>query len=92
MLAVAGFSKLSLAAANSWYTIDVYANFDQTLPADVEGRFYLGSVRVRTNGAGVAAFVFTGNNPPPGVQKFTATATDSAGNTSQFSAAITTGA
>jgi hypothetical protein len=71
------------SAANSWFTIEFFAN-DASAPS---GRIYLGSRRVRTDAAGVATFTFLGPLPPSGADFITATATDAAGNTSEFSAA-----
>jgi hypothetical protein len=66
-------------------TVDVYANFDDEPLDKTEGWFYLGSVGVVINPKGRAVFRFEAYNPPPGVQVFTATATNAAGSTSEFS-------
>ncbi|MFO0807928.1 MAG: right-handed parallel beta-helix repeat-containing protein [Gemmataceae bacterium] len=73
---------------NSSLWIDVFANFDDDPTGVAEGNFYLGSVAVLTDASGLGSFVYTGNNPVPGVQLFTATATDWSGNTSEFSVGI----
>jgi len=74
--------------AGSVVTVDVYANFNDE-PLDVtEGWLNLGSVSVTIGTNGVGRFVFEAYNPPPGLQVFTATATNAAGSTSKFSAGI----
>src|SRR5262249_34516051 len=74
--------------ANGLVTVDVFANFND-VPLDIiQGRFYLGSVTVKLNANGQAKFVFTGNNPPPGAQSYTATATNGVGSTSRFAVGI----
>jgi hypothetical protein len=71
------------SAPNAGYTIDIFAS-DMN---NSSGRLYLGSMKLRTNGAGVAAFVFSGELPPDTASYITATATDASGNTSAFSVA-----
>ncbi len=66
------------------YTIDLYAN-DTNSPS---GRIFLGVMGVTTNSAGLATFTYSGPRPPAGASYITATATDSSGNTSEFSAAV----
>jgi hypothetical protein len=66
------------------YTLEFFAN-DADGPS---GRYYLGSLVVTTNKAGVAEFTYTGSAPPIGADFITATATDPKGNTSQFSLAL----
>lgn len=78
------------AAAFAWVSIDFYVNFDTNAPGTPEGRVYIGSMRVRADAAGVARFLFTAYNPPPGAQLFTATQTTAIGDTSEFSAAVAT--
>jgi hypothetical protein len=73
------------AAPNSTYVLDFYGN----LPADAsptrpQGRDYLTSITVTTNAAGDAVFTVP-YTPIPGVPILTATATDAAGTTSEFS-------
>jgi hypothetical protein len=70
---------------DTWFTIDLFANFVGDPSGFGEGRFYLGSVRVRTNRAGVATFSFTALDLPAGAFVFSATATDRENNTSEFS-------
>jgi trimeric autotransporter adhesin len=55
---------------------------------DGSGRIYLGSLTVKTDSNGYAAFTFFGDAPPAAASFITATATDPNNNTSEFSAAI----
>jgi hypothetical protein len=78
------------SAANTQFAIDFYSN-DGCVgrPQDfLEGRTYLGSVDVTTNGSGNATIhaVLPGEIAPG--EKVTATATDPDGNTSEFSQRI----
>lgn len=74
------------STANAEFTIDLYAS--PTCAADArQGRRYLGSGTASTNGDGNATFEFT--LLPATVGEFvTATATDAAGNTSEFSSCV----
>jgi hypothetical protein len=75
------------SAVNSEFTIDFYAVETCDGSANGEGQIFLGSTTVMTDGAGDAAFIsptLTVNIPIN--YRFTATATDSNGNTSEFSA------
>src|SRR5262249_51821428 len=70
---------------NSTFTLDFYAN---TLPDPTgygQGQTYLGSTTVTTDGSGHASFRAALAAAPSGLQYFSATATDSTGNTSEFS-------
>lgn len=70
---------------NSTFTIDFYSNSDLNPSGYAEGEYYLGFVVVTTDGSGNASFsaaVGTLHGPAGLV---TATATDSANNTSEFS-------
>ena len=79
---------------NATYTIDFYANPIPYSANDGEGRNFLGSTSVTTNGIGEASFDTNTLVVPLGTSPFdayiTATATDSFGNTSEFSAALQT--
>jgi trimeric autotransporter adhesin len=68
---------------NTTLTIEFFAN-DTNEPS---GRYFLGFQKVKTNAAGIATFTFFGPLPPTGANFVTATATDPANNTSEFSAA-----
>ncbi|MFO0877911.1 MAG: right-handed parallel beta-helix repeat-containing protein [Gemmataceae bacterium] len=74
----------------SLITLDFYVNYNDELSPTTQGRFFIGSLQVRTNRFGVASFLFVANNPPPGAQVYTATVTDALGNTSAFSTPIAT--
>ena len=67
---------------NTRVTIDAFADTTSDPSGFGEGRFYLGSVRVRTKSTG---FAFAGPLPPAGANFLTATTADDAGNTSGFS-------
>jgi hypothetical protein len=73
------------SAPNSTYSVDFYANAGLDASGLGEGQRYLGSISVTTNDSGDAAF----DTIVPGASAFgeflTATATNAAGNTSEFS-------
>jgi hypothetical protein len=72
------------SSANTTFTIDFFEN-DTSAPS---GRFFLGSLKVRTDGASHAAFTFFGPLSRAGGRFVTATATDPTNNTSEFSAPV----
>lgn len=67
------------------YKIDFYSNTAADPTQYGEGEIYLGGREVETNGNGVVYFDFTSAAPVANTHKITATATDSEGNTSEFS-------
>jgi trimeric autotransporter adhesin len=69
---------------SSAFTVDFFAN-DANEPS---GRVFLGSQNVKSNASGLATISFHGPLPPSGANFITATATNAAKNTSEFSAAI----
>ena len=73
--------------ASTAYTLDFYANPVGDSPERPQGRDYLGSIKVLTDGTGdsVFSFYFTAIVGEPVV---TATATDTAGNTSPLSSPV----
>jgi hypothetical protein len=73
------------AAPNTWVTIDLFANTAGDPFGISQGQYYLGSIRVKTNAAGIATFTFRGPPSPASADFLTATATDADGNTSAFS-------
>jgi hypothetical protein len=76
------------ATPNSTYTIDFYANRSSDgSPARPQGRDYLGTMSVATNGQGNAVFDFP-YSPIDGEPFVTATSTDLSGRTSEFSAPV----
>ncbi|MEJ0089348.1 MAG: M12 family metallopeptidase [Limisphaerales bacterium] len=70
------------------YVIDVYRNISPDDAGYGEGQFYLGSVSVTTDGSGNASFSLTNPTGNFAGQYFTATATSTGGDTSEFSAAV----
>ncbi len=74
------------STANATFTLDFYANQDLDGSGIAEGQRWLGSTSVTTNGSGVANFTATGLGASTAGEFFTATATDAAGETSEFSA------
>ena len=76
------------AAASSTYAIDVFASTSPDPSLYGEGQTYLGSFTVTTNSSGNVTFGGNVAMPPGGQYYITATATDSAGNTSEFSAGL----
>ncbi len=74
--------------ANRSYSIDLYRNFSPDPSSYGEGQFYVGTVSVTTDGSGNAAFAYTNNAGNYAGQYITTTATDTNGNTSEFSLAV----
>jgi hypothetical protein len=66
------------------YVIEFFAND----VSEAAGRYFLGSLEVTTSSTGEAAFTYSGPLGPVNADYITATATDSANNTSEFSADI----
>src|SRR5205085_1879306 len=73
---------------NSTFTVDFYASVAADPSGFGEGGEYLGSAVVTTNAGGNAAFDVNLAGASASNTVVTATATDSAGNTSAFSAAV----
>lgn len=72
---------------NQSYRIDFYGNFVASPSAFGEGRYFLGKADIVTDAAGNIAFSSMLTSFAP-VNFVTATATDGAGNTSEFSRAV----
>jgi hypothetical protein len=72
---------------NTTFVLDFFASAAFGLGGFGQGQTYLGSVTVTTDAGGNASFSFTAALVP-GQSVITATATDPAGNTSEFSAAV----
>jgi hypothetical protein len=75
------------SSPGSTFTIDFYSSSSVDPSGYGQGEHYLGSVPVTTNGSGLASFsaAFASDSGRPFI---TATATDAAGNTSEFSHAL----
>ena len=69
------------------FALDFYTISSSNASGYGEGRYILGSGSVNTDASGHASFSFPFATPASGAQFVTATATDSAGNTSEFSQA-----
>ncbi|HEV8378211.1 MAG TPA: hypothetical protein VGP99_05130 [Tepidisphaeraceae bacterium] len=69
---------------HSTFIIDFFASQIWDPTEFGEGQKYLGSITVTTDAAGNASFTATMGGVPAGYNYFSATATDSAGNTSEF--------
>jgi hypothetical protein len=75
------------AAANTTYRIEFFASSNDTPPG--QGQTPLGSLTATTDATGLARFTFRAARPVGSGASITATATDPAGNTSEFSAPVT---
>ncbi len=73
---------------NTTFRVEFFANVATDGSGYGEGQNYLGYLMVSTNGNGLASFVTTLPTFVPTGQFITATATDPAGNTSEFSAGV----
>lgn len=71
--------------ASTTYTLDFYSSYVADASGSGEGQYYLGSTNVTTDGSGNASFVMEFG--PASGRQISATATDPAGNTSEFSSA-----
>jgi uncharacterized repeat protein (TIGR01451 family)/CSLREA domain-containing protein len=88
-LAVTGtLNSLSSATTGGPFTVDFYWSGSCDPSGFGEGRTLLGSTPVTTDAAGNASFAKTFGSLVPGGSAITATATDNAGNTSEFSKCI----
>ncbi|MCI0681621.1 MAG: SBBP repeat-containing protein, partial [Gemmataceae bacterium] len=76
------------STANTQFTIDFYASAAADPSGFGEGQRYLGSTTVTTDGSGNADFDLVLPSATTVGEAITATATDPAGNTSEFSAAV----
>ncbi len=73
------------SAVSESFMIDFYSNSTADKSNYGEGQTYIGSKLVNTDSSGLSTFLFTSTIPVAPGLKITATATDSAGNTSEFS-------
>lgn len=74
--------------ANCAFFIDIYRNSVTNFSGHGEGKFYVGTVSVTTDGSGDAGFSFTNDTGNYAGQYFTATATSAGGDTSEFGADV----
>ena len=81
------FGKLN-SATNRSFSIDVYRNPSADSSGYGEGKFYVGTVSVTTDGSGNANFAYTNSAGNYTNQYLTATATSTNGDTSEFSLAV----
>ncbi len=78
------------STANTQFPLEFFSNASCDSSGYGEGETYLGTTTVRTDASGNAAFSFTANvgSPVTVGRSITATATDTNGNTSEFSACV----
>jgi hypothetical protein len=76
------------SATDSSFFIDVYRNIAPDPGGYGEGQFYADTVSVTTDGSGNATFALTNTAANYAGQYFTATATSSGGDTSEFGAEV----
>ena len=74
------------SATNSSFLIDVYRNLVEDFSGYGQGQFYVGTVSVTTDGSGNATFACTNSSGNYAGQYISTTASDTNGNTSEFSA------
>ncbi len=79
------------SGASATFTIDFYANAAPDASGHGQGQTYLGSTTVTTDGSGNASFQATLATATTPGEWISATATDSAGDTSEFSTDILSG-
>src|SRR5262249_19742858 len=73
------------SASNATFTLDFFTLSEMNASGFGEGRYLVGSAPLTIGASGTAAFSFSFPTPPAGARFVTATATDPAGNTSEFS-------
>lgn len=76
------------SAANSNYVVEFFVNAIADPSGHGEGAHYLGATTLTTDAQGNARFTVTLLGPPPVGSQISATATDAAGNTSEFSRCV----
>ena len=74
--------------ASSTYTLELFSNTSPDPTLYGQGKTYIGSVTLTTDATGNATFTTTVSTLPPSQSMVTATATDAAGNTSEFSMVV----
>jgi hypothetical protein len=80
------------STASSTFTVELFASSGADPSGFGEGRFFLGSTPVTTDAGGNGAFTFNSVVSPLNGGVLTATVTDAAGNTSEFSEGLPFGA
>jgi hypothetical protein len=75
--------------ANASFTLEFFANASCDASGHGEGQTYIGTAATNTDGSGNASFGPLSFAVPAGQSAITSTATDAAGNTSEFSACQT---
>ena len=75
-------------APNQAYTLDFYHSPSADATSNGEGQTWIGNGQITTDGGGNATFDFTFNVNVPAGSVVSATATDSLGNTSEFSGTL----
>ncbi len=73
---------------NEVFTLEFFSNDSADASGYGEGKEYIGSIIVTTNGAGNVMFSYNGDYSKSPGSVITATATDSLGNTSEFSQTV----
>ncbi len=76
------------SVANTTYTVELFSNTACDSSGNGEGETFVGRTNVTTNAGGLATFSLALTTPIPVGRVVTATATDAAGNTSEFSACV----
>jgi uncharacterized repeat protein (TIGR01451 family) len=76
------------SAASATFAIDVFVNDVCDTSGNGEGKFFLGSTNVTTDGSGNGSFIFESPLTVLPGRYFTATATDANGNSSEFSPCV----
>jgi titin len=77
------------STANTTFTVQLFSDPSADPSGSAEGQQLLGTITVRTDAFGFAAFTVTIPKVVPAGQVVTATATDANNNTSEFSAPVT---
>jgi len=76
------------STSNADFTLEFFSNSDVDPSGYGEGENFLGSTTVTTDGSGNTSFLVTFPTVVPGDALFTSTATDTLGNTSEFSSVV----
>ncbi len=74
-----------LSTPNQNFRLDFYSNTTGDASLYGEGETYIGTINVATNASGIGSFTFNSSGSVPAGSAISATATNSGGNTSEFS-------